>query len=216
MKRWVRGQHLSRFLVFVTGLLLIAVGTLELWTDSHRGWLQSLCHRIQHWLGQDLHAFERSFGYVKGPHEPDFLLIAVGVLIAITARHLGSLLAVTFFALLPWIWARRIRVRVTPDKLIVERRWWFNLTLQRDHSTQVDLASAETYFSPYSPSALEKSKFLIRPITHPPAIVEIVHRLKRYPLIFAKRQDRAEALAVSIQQALVDTNPALSGPNERT
>ena len=206
MERWYALTIALRSVCWISGIATMVLATFEVWCDG-RGEFERLVEHL-HELYHDHCNLERMVGWVQGRGEIAPVLFAAGLVLVGGSRRLGALLTNVLLVVGGWALGKRFRVSVTPRYMIVHRWWWRDLKFERiGDNPQVRLTSAEEYFSSLAPRELEMRKFLIRRITNPPAVVEIVNRLRRYKLLMARHEDVAEAIVVKITEAAMDTKP---------
>lgn len=211
METWVWAHSAARKIVALFGVAAIVIATLELWADGSSAferWLWRIHNQVYR---HELNWLEQTLVYNKRRGEVDEPLLVIGLLAFAGAKLWGSLLStVVVLPLLGPFLGKRFDITVTPDQLIVHRMFWFDLKLPRGDALQVRAVPANEYFSRHAPEELQARGFLVRRITHPPAVVEIVHRLRRYKLLMTRRADEAEAIVVRCNEALMATNPTFA------
>lgn len=212
MERWVRVHSASRKFVALLGVAAIVIATLELWADGSSAferWLWRIHNQVYR---HELNWLEQTLVYNKRRGEVDEPLLVIGIVALAGAKLWGSLLsAAVLIPLLGPFLGKRFDITVTHDHLIVHRMFWFDLKLPRGGGAiQVRAVTPKEYFSRHEPEELRARGFLLRRITHPPAVVEIVHRLRRYKLLMTRRADEAEAIVVRCNEALMATNPTFA------
>lgn len=208
MELWVGLTKLCRFVVVLFALVPLATGSLEWWADRKGGQTQRIAGEVRDWIYvHGLLSFERSIGYVKGYTEPDLVLLASALLIVGMRRPLGALLSGVLQVLFGWFLAKKIEITISAKRLVVHR-WWWNLKLSRERGAEVQVrcVKAEEYFSPCSPTELAARGFVFGALEQPPAVVEIVHGLRRHKLLMARHEDRAEAIVARCNEALAATD----------
>ena len=211
MERWVRVIRACRLAFLGAGAALVATGSLEYWAD---GTVEVLVLALRDWLYRmDLIALERSVGFVKENQAADGFLICSGLVICVLAKKLGNLVGGSTLFLFGWLIGKRIEITVTATSLVVHR-WWWNLKLPRDvacgDDLQVRVVEADEYRSRFSPTELDACGFLSDRIVHPPAIVEVVHGLRRHKVLMPRHEDRAEAIVARCSEALTATRELFS------
>ena len=207
MERWVFLTKLCRLVFVLLALVLLVTGSLEYWADMRTSAKRRIAIDVREWIyAHGLLSFQRWLGYVKGYEEPDHVMLACSVLVYAMRRSLGDLVSWALQIALGWLLAKKIEITISPQRLTVHR-WWWNLKLPRDLGSEVQVrcVDAEEYFSPYSPTELAAAGFLTGRLEQPPAVVEIVRGMRRYKLLMARHEDRAEAIVARCNEALMAT-----------
>lgn len=219
-------RRLSFIALTVIGVVLLASATMGVWapaafeaTEGTSGFLALKRLASVQWFFRDLlterfPTIGKAIGY-GGRTDIDWYMAVLAVICLGGRRLWAKLLSDTLGLVLTPVTAKRIRITITPDRVRLGG-WIFGKTLKRDDNgpnpIRFRVAGAEEYFAQITKQDGDPRNPRQPLSSVPPAVVELVHGLRRYKVVFAHREDRAEAIVARCQEVMRQTQPLIDHP----